>query len=51
MFPYYVVRAAGGAFFLAGALVMAWNIGMTILGRQRQEAPIGGTAPALQPAQ
>ncbi len=55
MFPYYVMRAAGGALYLAGALVMAFNIAMTILGHQREEEPIGGSAarpvPALQPAE
>ena len=49
--PYYLIRALGGALFLAGALVMAWNITMTILGYQRDEAPIGGTLPSLQPAE
>jgi cytochrome c oxidase cbb3-type subunit I len=51
MFPYYVLRAAGGALYLLGGLVMAWNVGMTIAGRQREEAPIGGAIPALQPAE
>jgi cytochrome c oxidase cbb3-type subunit 1 len=30
---------------------MAFNITMTILGYQRDEAPIGGTLPAPQPAE
>ena len=55
MFPYYVVRAIGGALYLTGALIMAYNITMTILGYQREEEPIGGAAPApgpsLQPAE
>lgn len=55
MFPYYVVRALGGALYLIGAVIMAYNITMTILGRQRDELPIGGTSPAagpsLQPAE
>jgi cytochrome c oxidase cbb3-type subunit I len=55
MFPYYVMRAIGGAMYLAGALIMAFNITMTILGRQREEEPIGAPvarAPsALQPAE
>jgi cytochrome c oxidase cbb3-type subunit 1 len=53
MFPYYLARAAGGGLFLAGALVMAYNLTMTILGHQREEEPIGGAAPkpALQPAE
>ena len=34
MHPYYIVRFLGGAFFLFGALVMAWNIWKTIKGAQ-----------------
>ena len=37
--------------YLAGALIMACNVCMTIRGHQRQEAPMPGSAPALQPAQ
>jgi cytochrome c oxidase cbb3-type subunit 1 len=51
MHPYYIMRVIGGAMYLAGALLMAFNIAMTILGRQREEAPIGGALPALQPAE
>jgi cytochrome c oxidase cbb3-type subunit 1 len=40
MHPYYIMRAAGGVLYLAGSLVMAWNIGMTIAGRLRVEAPM-----------
>ncbi|GLV30567.1 cytochrome c oxidase, cbb3-type subunit I [Sphingobium sp. TomTYG75] len=32
MFPMYVIRAAGGLMYLAGAIIMAWNIGKTIAG-------------------
>ncbi|SIQ15600.1 cytochrome c oxidase cbb3-type subunit 1 [Rhizobium sp. RU20A] len=49
--PYYVLRAVGGAMYLAGGLIMAWNILMTILGHERQEAPIPGAQPVLQPAE
>ena len=34
MHPYYIVRFLGGAFFLFGALVMAWNIWKTIKGAE-----------------
>jgi cytochrome c oxidase cbb3-type subunit 1 len=51
MHPYYVMRAIGGAMYLAGALLMAFNITMTILGRQRDEQSISGRAPSLQPAE
>ncbi|PTM94204.1 cytochrome-c oxidase, cbb3-type subunit I [Mycoplana dimorpha] len=45
MFPYYVMRAIGGSLFLAGGVLMAFNVTMTILGRVRDEAPILGAAP------
>ncbi|MHA1523286.1 MAG: cytochrome-c oxidase, cbb3-type subunit I [Alphaproteobacteria bacterium] len=32
MHPFYIIRAAGGLLFLAGALLMAWNIWRTIRG-------------------
>ncbi|MDO9306830.1 MAG: cbb3-type cytochrome c oxidase subunit I, partial [Mesorhizobium sp.] len=53
MHPYYLMRAIGGSLYLVGALIMAYNITMTILGRQREEEPIGGRSPspALQPAE
>jgi cytochrome c oxidase cbb3-type subunit 1 len=41
MHPYYIVRFLGGAFFLFGALVMAWNIWKTIAGAK----PAVGTIP------
>jgi cytochrome c oxidase cbb3-type subunit 1 len=51
MKPYYIVRAIGGLMYLAGALVMAWNVYMTIRGYQREEEPIGGYVPVAQPAE
>lgn len=51
MKPYYIVRTIGGLMYLAGALVMAWNVYMTIRGHVREEEPMPGAAPALQPAQ
>ncbi|ESZ53626.1 hypothetical protein X728_32995 [Mesorhizobium sp. L103C120A0] len=30
---------------------MAWNIAMTILGYQREEEPMPGALPVLQPAE
>ncbi|CAN7374056.1 cytochrome-c oxidase, cbb3-type subunit I [Pararhizobium sp. LjRoot235] len=49
--PYYLIRALGGGLYLTGALIMAWNVAMTILGYQRDEEPIGGALPAMQPAE
>ncbi|RWN69351.1 MAG: cytochrome-c oxidase, cbb3-type subunit I [Mesorhizobium sp.] len=51
MHPYYVMRAVGGAMYLAGAVIMTWNITMTILGYQREEEPMPASIPSLQPAQ
>jgi len=46
--PYYAIRVLGGLLYLAGALVMVWNIWMTIAGRLRNEAPL--SSPAFDPA-
>lgn len=51
MHPYYVLRVLAGVLYLSGALVMAWNITMTILGHKRNELPIPGSQPALAPAE
>ena len=48
MHPYYIMRVAGGLMYLSGSLVMVWNIGMTIAGRLRAEAPM--SSPAHDPA-
>ncbi|MGW9331666.1 cytochrome-c oxidase, cbb3-type subunit I [Bosea sp. NPDC055594] len=52
MKPYYVIRAMGGGLFLAGALIMAFNLWMTVRSdavgaSQREPAP----DPQLVPAQ
>lgn len=38
--PYYILRAVGGAMYLVGGLVMAYNVYMTIKGKTRNEKPI-----------
>lgn len=48
MHPYYVLRAAGGALYLAGGIVMAVNVAMTIKGRVRVERPIVPAAPQMK---
>ncbi|HUL09449.1 MAG TPA: cytochrome-c oxidase, cbb3-type subunit I [Candidatus Acidoferrum sp.] len=46
MHPFYVIRAVGGAFFLAGALIMAWNLWKTVTSAEAAE-PVGlALAPA-----
>jgi cytochrome c oxidase cbb3-type subunit 1 len=52
--PLYIVRALGGAMFLIGALIMAYNLVMTILSPDAAEVPeTRPTAPipALSPAE
>ncbi|MDC8754041.1 cytochrome-c oxidase, cbb3-type subunit I [Erythrobacter sp. sf7] len=61
--PMYILRAVGGLMYLSGALIMVYNIWMTIAGKLRDEAPMGDTAhdeaadrpilsePAAQPAE
>ena len=46
--PLYIIRTVGGAMYLAGALIMGFNIWMTISGRLREEAPMGAM-PAYDP--
>src|SRR3954463_11246783 len=47
MHPFYAIRAAGGALFLIGALIMAYNLWMTV--RVGEEQVSSGVA--LQPAE
>ncbi len=44
MHPFYIVRFLGGAVFLAGMLIMAWNLWKTIAGAKPAEAPIPAPA-------
>ncbi|MCK1482383.1 cytochrome-c oxidase, cbb3-type subunit I [Bradyrhizobium sp. 193] len=47
MHPFYIIRAAGGGLFLIGALIMAYNLWMTVrVGEQEVQMPV-----ALQPAE
>ena len=45
MHPFYVIRAMGGALYLVGGLIMAWNVFMTIKGHVRQESGSYTTTP------
>jgi len=52
MHPFYVIRALGGGLFVAGSLIMAYNIWMTSRGKVRDEKPYLQPASAtLQPAE
>ena len=53
MKPYYVIRAIGGMLFLAGALIMVWNIFKTIRGDvpvDIRDQPRVAAAPELRAA-
>src|SRR5512147_1044140 len=39
-YPFYAIRLLGGVLFLAGMIVMAWNVVRTIAGSQAVDAPI-----------
>jgi cytochrome c oxidase cbb3-type subunit 1 len=52
MHPYYAIRALGGAFFVAGSLIMAFNLIMTVRsGEEAEQEPVPGPNPALLPAE
>ncbi len=50
-FPMYLVRGLGGILFLSGALVMVWNMWMTIRGAQPATAALPGAAATATPAE
>ncbi|MBA4765546.1 MAG: cytochrome-c oxidase, cbb3-type subunit I [Erythrobacter sp.] len=37
----YIIRALGGVMYLSGAIIMGYNVWMTIAGKLREEAPMG----------
>ncbi|QAY78724.1 cytochrome-c oxidase, cbb3-type subunit I [Sphingosinicella sp. BN140058] len=44
MFPMYVIRSAGGLLYLAGFLIMVFNVWMTVKGKLREEKPMSDAA-------
>ena len=48
MKPYYAIRVIGGLLYLSGALIMVFNVWMTVIGRLREEAPM--SSPKFNPA-
>jgi len=46
-YPFYLIRLAGGVLFLAGMLVMAWNVWMTV--RHEKPRPVPVPVPAAEP--
>ena len=45
-YPMYVVRELGGVLFLSGALVMVWNMWMTIRGAKPADIALPHATPA-----
>ena len=45
MHPYYIIRWLGGLLYLLGAVLMAYNVWMTALGKLRTEAPLDAGQP------
>ena len=43
-FPMYVVRGTGGVLYLAGAILMCWNLWQTAKGRVRSSEPLAVAA-------
>ncbi|MCA0979311.1 cytochrome-c oxidase, cbb3-type subunit I [Qipengyuania flava] len=44
MFPMYVMRTVGGLMYLGGAIIMTYNIWMTLAGKLREEKPLRDAA-------
>ena len=44
MKPYYTIRVVGGLLYLAGMIIMVFNVWMTIIGKLRDEAPMSSAA-------
>ncbi len=39
-YPFYAIRLVGGVLYFSGMLIMAWNVGKTMLAGRAQDAPI-----------
>ncbi len=51
MHPFYIIRALGGALFVAGSLIMAWNVWKTITTAGAVEEEALPARPALVAAE
>ena len=52
MQPYYIIRMLGGVLYLAGALLMAWNVYKTIKGDVRSTEDVAQPqSHKIQPAE
>jgi cytochrome c oxidase cbb3-type subunit 1 len=47
MYPFYTVRMIGGAMFLTGMIIMAFNVWKTVAGSQSVEGVIGEAEPSV----
>jgi cytochrome c oxidase cbb3-type subunit 1 len=45
-YPFYAIRLLGGVLYLAGMLIMAWNMVKTLAAGRAQDAPIPAMAVA-----
>jgi cytochrome c oxidase cbb3-type subunit 1 len=45
-YPFYTVRLLGGLLYLAGMLIMAWNVWKTVTAAKPVEAPVPAAAAA-----
>ncbi|MDK2124658.1 cytochrome-c oxidase, cbb3-type subunit I [Parachitinimonas caeni] len=45
-YPYYIVRVTGGALYLLGMLLMAYNVARTVMAGRAEDAAIPAVAPA-----
>jgi cytochrome c oxidase cbb3-type subunit 1 len=45
-YPFYVIRVVGGLLYLAGMLVMAWNVWMTAISGRAVKVPVVAVNPA-----
>ncbi|MFN7277804.1 MAG: cytochrome-c oxidase, cbb3-type subunit I [Betaproteobacteria bacterium] len=45
-YPFYAIRLLGGAMYLAGMLIMAWNVWKTVAGSRAVDAPVMAPAAA-----
>ena len=43
MWPMYVMRAVGGLMYLSGAVIMVYNVWLTVAGKLRDEKPMTET--------
>jgi cytochrome c oxidase cbb3-type subunit 1 len=47
-YPFWTIRLVGGLMFLAGMLIMLYNVLKTVVGKQAYDAPV--VAPVVQHA-